>query len=102
MTAPTTLPYEKVIVPMQTEDGWEYDGYINRNYVGTFPRQDIAQTELDRVAIEDARHSGALAWSAGGIIEQTDDLPAANPLVPFGIDGGPASDLTSLTAAGVA
>ena len=88
--------YRKQIVPQGPRD---YDAILNGAYIGSFPSPRLAQAELDRVAIEDARRSGLLADQPFDTSPAQElDLVTANPLVPFGVPGGPSPDLSGLTA----
>jgi hypothetical protein len=64
-----------------------FDTTLNSAYVGTFPTEARAWQEAQAVATTEVR---AL------------EIPAANPLIPFGVDAGPAVDLSHLTPADVA
>jgi hypothetical protein len=89
--------YRKEIIPVGPRD---YDAILNDAYIGSFPSPDLAQAELDRVAYEDARRGGLLADQpfTSPSTEEI-DLAPANPLVPFGVPGGPTPDLSGLTTA---
>jgi hypothetical protein len=57
----------------------------------------VAQAELDRVAYEDARRGALLADQPFDTPAEVIDLAAANPLVPFGVPGGPSPDLSGVS-----
>jgi hypothetical protein len=90
------LPYRKEIIPAGPGD---YDGAINGTYIGSFPTADKAREELDAVAYKDARRGGLLASMPFDAQVEDTALEAANPLLPFGVPGGPSPDLTGLTPA---
>jgi hypothetical protein len=77
-TEPVVATYQAAVAP--AADG--FDTMLNGGYVGTFPTPDQAWQEATAAAVADAR---------------TLAVPAANPLIPFGVAGGPAPDLSSLT-----
>ncbi|MEN9933676.1 MAG: hypothetical protein RLZZ387_255, partial [Chloroflexota bacterium] len=98
--APSHIAYRKEVYrAADGEGGIEYDAFLNGRYIGSFPHEHLAWGELDRVAIEDARHSG-LATTFDEA-ERIDLEPAANPLVPFGVSGGPSPDVHTLTPADI-
>lgn len=100
MTA-LSLSYHKEIIPADNGAGrTEYDARLNGVYIGTFPTRQHAERELDAVAYEDARRSPPLDDAAA--TERVDLLPPANPLVPFGVPGGPTpQEMESLTPADI-
>jgi hypothetical protein len=87
--------YHKEVIPQGPND---YDAVLNGAYIGSFPTPELAWAELDKVAFEDARRTGALAAQpfTEPIALET-DLVAANPLVPFGVAGGPHPKLNDIT-----
>jgi len=88
--------YRKEIIPQGPRD---YDAILNGAYIGSFPSPDVAQAELDRVAFEDARRGALLADQPFDTPAEVIDLAAANPLVPFGVPGGPSPDLSGVSVA---
>lgn len=103
----TVSPYRRMIV--HTEDAFDWDGFMafpgedTFRYICSRRTKDEVAHELEKVAYEDAKHTGRHMRVVEAEMEMdTIEVATGNPLIPFGVNRGPNPDLSTVQPSDIA